>query len=249
MLPIANERGNDPDDPNKRQPLDFVLWQAQRPGEPSWDSPWGSGRPGWHIECSTLASRQGGTLDVHAGGGDLIFPHHESEIAQSEATDEAPLSRVWMHIAMVEHAGEKMSKSIGNLVLIRDMLESWSPNVIRLYLAHHHYRSPWSYSEDELDMAAEWVENLRRALEREPGAGAQFDPSELEGEFIQAMNNDLDTTAATQVVLTLAQEIQAAEGDVEEAQETLKSLARVLGLRLTPGPPHKEIIDGWRRHL
>jgi L-cysteine:1D-myo-inositol 2-amino-2-deoxy-alpha-D-glucopyranoside ligase len=120
MLPIANERGNHPDDPNKRDPLDFVLWQAQAPGEPAWDSPWGPGRPGWHIECSTLSTKYlGETVDVHSGGADLCFPHHECEIAQVEpVTGERPFVRTWMHTAMVYHDGEKMSKSLGNLVWV-----------------------------------------------------------------------------------------------------------------------------------
>jgi len=252
MLPIANERGNSPDDPNKRQPLDFVLWQAQQAGEPAWESPWGPGRPGWHIECSTLAGRLGATLDVHVGGGDLIFPHHESEIAQSEALHGVPLSRVWMHIAMVEHEGQKMSKSLGNLVLIRDMLESWSPNAIRLFLAHHHYREPWSHSEQELEMAAEWADTLRRAVQEKNGSGPELEPAEAEAEFVAAMEADLNAKEAIRVILRLAQEIQAADEErraVGIAQDSLKSLAGVLGLRLTPGPPLPELVKGWRRHL
>ncbi|MFQ5922036.1 MAG: cysteine--tRNA ligase [Anaerolineales bacterium] len=252
MLPIANERGNSPDDPNKRQPLDFVLWQAQAAGEPAWESPWGPGRPGWHIECSTLAGPLGVTLDVHAGGGDLIFPHHESEIAQSEALHGVPLSRVWMHIAMVEHQGEKMSKSLGNLILIRDLLDSWSPNAIRLYLAHHHYRVPWSHSEQELETAAEWADILRRVAREKDGSGPELEPAEAEADFVAAMDADLNSTEAIRVILRLAQEIRVADEEgraVETAQDSLKSLAGVLGLRLTPGPPLPELVEGWRRHL
>ena len=252
MLSIANERGNTPDDPNKRQPLDFVLWQAQAAGEPAWESPWGAGRPGWHIECSILAGRLGATIDVHAGGGDLAFPHHESEIAQSEALHGVPLSRVWMHVAMVEHEGEKMSKSLGNLILIRDLLESWSPNALRLYLALHHYREPWSHSEDELEIAAEWADTLRRAVQEKSGTGPELEAAEAEAEFAQAMDADLNAKDAIRVILRLAQDIQVAveEGKaVGAAQDSLKSLAGVLGLRLTPGPPLPEIAEGWRRHL
>ncbi|MFQ5942811.1 MAG: cysteine--tRNA ligase [Anaerolineales bacterium] len=249
MLPIANERGNFPDDPNKRQPLDFVLWQAQAGDDPAWESPWGSGRPGWHIECSTLAARLGEPLDVHAGGGDLIFPHHESEIAQSEALQDAPLSRIWMHIAMVEHEGEKMSKSLGNLIMIRELLESWSPNAIRLYLAQHHYRAPWGHSEHELEMAAECVELLRLAAHKENGSGEELDPSAAESEFKAALETDLGTPGAIQTLIRLAREIQEAEGEIEAAKNSLRSLAGVIGLRLTPGPPLPEIVDGWQRHL
>jgi L-cysteine:1D-myo-inositol 2-amino-2-deoxy-alpha-D-glucopyranoside ligase len=252
MLPIANERGNSPDDPNKRRPLDFVLWQAQAAGEPAWESPWGPGRPGWHIECSALAGRLGATLDVHAGGGDLIFPHHESEIAQSEALHGVPLSRVWMHVAMVEHQGEKMSKSLGNLILIRDLLDGWSPNAIRLYLSHHHYREAWSHSEQELEMAAEWADTLRRAVQEKNGSGPRLKPAEAEAEFVAAMDADLNSPEAIRVILRLAQEIRAADEEgraVGTAQDSLRSLAGVLGLRLTPGPPLPELVEGWRRHL
>ncbi len=252
MLPIANERGNSPDDPNKRQPLDFVLWQAQQAGEPAWESPWGPGRPGWHIECSVLAGRLGETLDVHAGGGDLIFPHHESEIAQSETLHGVPFSRAWMHIGMVEHEGEKMSKSLGNLVLIRDLLERWSPNAIRLYLSRHHYRERWTHSEQELEMAADWAEALRRAVQEKNGLGPELDPEESQAAFDAAMAADLNTAEAIQVVLRLAQEIQSADEEgraVGAAQELLKSLAGVLGVRLAPGPPMPDLVEGWRRHL
>src|SRR5215213_1320948 len=136
MLAIANERGNNPDDPNKRNPLDFVLWQAAAPGEPTWESPWGPGRPGWHIECSAMASRYlGETIDIHGGGADLVFPHHECEVAQSEnAFGQRPFARYWMHVGMVRYLGEKMSKSLGNLVLARDLLENYSADTIRLSL-------------------------------------------------------------------------------------------------------------------
>ncbi|MBC7292524.1 MAG: class I tRNA ligase family protein, partial [Thermoleophilia bacterium] len=129
MLRIANERGNNPNDPNKRDPLDFVLWQAQAPGEPAWDSPWGPGRPGWHIECTAMAIKfLGETVDIHSGGADLAFPHHESEIAQAEcATGRKPFARFWMHSAMVRYQGEKMSKSLGNLIMVDKLLQKWSP--------------------------------------------------------------------------------------------------------------------------
>jgi L-cysteine:1D-myo-inositol 2-amino-2-deoxy-alpha-D-glucopyranoside ligase len=252
MLPIANERGNFPEDPNKRQPLDFVLWQAQAPGEPAWGSPWGPGRPGWHIECSILAGRLGATLDVHAGGGDLIFPHHESEIAQSEALNNAPLARTWMHIAMVEHDGEKMSKSLGNMVYIHTLLDGWSPNAIRLYLASHHYREAWSYSERDLEVAANWAEALRRAVQDRQGSGKELETHETENAFAAAMENDLNSPEAIKVLLELSQEIKSADEAghaVGAAQDTLDELAGTLGLRLTPGPPSSSVVDGWRIHL
>jgi L-cysteine:1D-myo-inositol 2-amino-2-deoxy-alpha-D-glucopyranoside ligase len=146
MLPIANARGNDPDDPRKRHPLDFILWQAQSAGEPAWESPWGPGRPGWHIECSTLAQHfLGETIDIHGGGSDLLFPHHESEIAQAEClTGQEPFARWWFHTAMVQLAGRKISKSLGNLIMVQDLLREYSPDAIRLFLAGHHYRQIWA---------------------------------------------------------------------------------------------------------
>ena len=252
MLPVANERGNFPDDPNKHQPLDFVLWQAQGPGEPAWESPWGPGRPGWHIECSVMAGRLGGTLDVHAGGGDLIFPHHESEIAQSEALNGVALSRNWMHIAMVEHDGEKMSKSLGNMIYIHTLLDGWSPNGIRLYLASHHYREVWSYSEDDLETAANWADLLRRAAQEKFGSGKELETHESESAFVAAMENDLDSPQAIKVLLALGQEIESADTEgraVGTAQEVLEELAGTLGLRLTPGPPLPSFVEGWQSHL
>ena len=140
MLSVANERGNNPLDQNKKHPLDFVLWQCKSPGEPSWKSPWGQGRPGWHIECSTMAtSLLGENIDIHSGGSDLLFPHHECEIAQIEPIlENKPFVNIWMHISMVFHQGQKMSKSIGNLVMVRDLLTTWSANTVRTYLLLHH---------------------------------------------------------------------------------------------------------------
>ena len=143
MLRYAAERGGNPDDPNKRDPLDFVLWQPSADGEPAWDSLWGPGRPGWHIECSALALRElGTTIDLHGGGADLIFPHHECEAAQSSAATGEPFVRHWMHQAMVHMDGEKMSKSLGNLVFVSDLRKEYDPRAIRLGIVAHHYRDP-----------------------------------------------------------------------------------------------------------
>jgi L-cysteine:1D-myo-inositol 2-amino-2-deoxy-alpha-D-glucopyranoside ligase len=152
MLPIANERGNFPDDPNKRAPIDFIMWQAASPGEPTWDSPWGPGRPGWHIECSAMSMKYlGDTIDIHGGGYDLIFPHHECEIAQSEhATGVEPFVGTWMHVAMVDYQGEKMSKSLGNLVLASEVLKQYSSDAFRLYLHSNHYRTQWEYIDEDI---------------------------------------------------------------------------------------------------
>jgi L-cysteine:1D-myo-inositol 2-amino-2-deoxy-alpha-D-glucopyranoside ligase len=236
MLPIANQRGNIPDDPNKRDPLDFVLWQAAKPGEPSWDSPWGQGRPGWHIECSAMSQHYlGDTLDIHGGGGDLIFPHHECEIAQSEQyTGVHPFVRFWMHIAMVRHEGEKMSKSLGNLVMARDLLQTYSGDAIRAYLLSHHYRTAWEYEEAELNQAVQRVERYAAASHADPIAGGQpLNSMAYRERFTEAMDDDLDTPTALSVLDDMAQAILAAAGhqDLVGAQGTLRQLAGVLGLQ------------------
>jgi L-cysteine:1D-myo-inositol 2-amino-2-deoxy-alpha-D-glucopyranoside ligase len=176
MLPIANERGNRPDDPNKRAPLDFVLWQAQAPGEPAWESPWKAGRPGWHIECSTMATQfLGKTVDIHGGGLDLCFPHHECEIAQVKPVrGHDPYVRTWMHTAMVGYQGEKMSKSLGNLVMVDKLLDTYSPDTLRLYLGSHHYRQAWAYDEKDLKKFQELANLLSQAVKVENGKNASF---------------------------------------------------------------------------
>jgi L-cysteine:1D-myo-inositol 2-amino-2-deoxy-alpha-D-glucopyranoside ligase len=254
MLSMANERGNIPDDPNKQNPLDFVLWQAQAPGEPAWDSPWGLGRPGWHIECSTMSSQLlGDTVDIHGGGADLMFPHHESEIAQSEgATGQEPFVRFWMHTAMVHHEGEKMSKSLGNLVMVRDLLETWSPDAIRLYLAGHHYREVWSHDDEELAAAERLAQKLREAVTVDGGAGSPMDPSGARAAFIEAMDDDLNTPAALATLQKLADEVlqaAAAGRDVTAAQETLREMGQVFGLQMDVGGPEVRVLEGWGRHL
>ncbi|MHB8506254.1 MAG: cysteine--tRNA ligase, partial [Acidimicrobiales bacterium] len=147
MLALAAERGGNPDDPYKRDPLDFVLWQPSAPDEPAWDSLWGAGRPGWHIECSALAMRElGETIDLHGGGSDLIFPHHECEAAQSEAATGQTFVRHWMHQGMVRLDGTKMSKSLGNLVFVHDLRKEWEPAAIRLAVMAHRYRDSWEWT-------------------------------------------------------------------------------------------------------
>ncbi len=254
MLPIANERGNHPDDPNKRNPLDFVLWQAQAPGEPAWESPWGPGRPGWHIECSTMASRYlGPTIDIHGGGADLIFPHHESEIAQMEpVTGESPFARTWMHTAMVHHEGEKMSKSLGNLLMIRDLLTTWSPDALRLYLASHHYRQEWAFDRAELERAAERVERVRGALQVAGGNGAKLAPEPQVQAFEAAMDGDLDAGRAVGALINLADLILtgAIQGAaVGQARAALREMARVFGLRVDSAEPEGRVVAGWSAHL
>ena len=238
MLPIANERGNNPDDANKRDPLDFVLWQAAAPGEPTWESPYGPGRPGWHIECSAMATRYlGTTVDIHGGGEDLVFPHHECEVAQSEfATGQEPFARYWVHVAMVEYQGAKMSKSLGNLVLVRDVLRDYPADALRLYLASHHYRTPWEYREEEVDTWAGFAGDLREAADFPAyGIEEEVDVTPYRERFLNAIDDDLNTPAAIEALRDIGRAILEApeEEDVRDAQDTLRELADVLGLALT----------------
>jgi L-cysteine:1D-myo-inositol 2-amino-2-deoxy-alpha-D-glucopyranoside ligase len=253
MLPIANERGNFPDDPNKKDPLDFVLWQAGSPGEPSWMSPWGSGRPGWHIECSTLSAKfLGRQVDIHGGGADLIFPHHECEIAQAECVDgDQPFTRIWMHVAMLRYQGEKMSKSLGNLVMVRDLLQSgWKADAIRLVTAGHHYREEWEYEESDLKAASALSMKFIQAVTAQSGSGNPVDASGTVMAFRGAMNDDLDTPGAVSVLDSLAREILDSNGsrEVADAQDILRELCGILGLRLDAGSPEEVVIEGWDEH-
>ncbi len=237
MLPIANERGNNPDDPNKRDPLDFILWQAAAAGEPTWESPYGPGRPGWHIECSAMASRYlGETIDIHGGGADLIFPHHECEIAQSElAFGVEPFAQIWSHVAMVDYQGEKMSKSLGNLVLIRDLLESYHPDAIRLYLFSNHYRANWEFIDGEMETWSRLAEDLREAVDFPAlGIEEELNVSSPRERFLNALDDDLNTPIAIAALQDIGQAILEApeEDDVRDAQATLQDLADILGMSL-----------------
>lgn len=192
MLELAAERGGNPDDPKKRDPLDFVLWQPSAEDEPSWESRWGYGRPGWHIECSVLAMRDldTSTIDLHGGGADLIFPHHECESAQSEAATGRPFSKHWMHQAMVRMDGEKMSKSLGNLVFISDLRKEFDPTAIRLGLLNFHYRDSWEWNNEIMPTASERLETWTRSGD---GEGA------LEA-VREHLSNDLNTPAAIEAI-------------------------------------------------
>lgn len=166
MIELARQRGGAVDDPAKRDPLDFVLWQPSAPDEPAWEAMWGAGRPGWHVECSALALRElGETIDLHGGGSDLIFPHHECERAQSEAATGVPFVRHWMHVAMVFMDGAKMSKSLGNLVFVDALRRDWDPRAIRLAVHAHHYRREWEWTDSLMPRATErlglWADNTR----------------------------------------------------------------------------------------
>lgn len=254
MLPIANERGNNPDDPHKRNPLDFVLWQAQAEGEPAWESPWGMGRPGWHIECSTMATEYlENPIDIHGGGDDLRFPHHECEIAQVEpVTDEKPFVRFWMHTAMVRFQGEKMSKSLGNLVMIRDLLEDYSADAIRLYLGSHHYRNPWEYEEKDLRQYEKLASKISKALATSSGDGVPLESEPYWASFVRDMDNDLHTPGALEVVRNLVEAIEDAAlagRDVGEAQMALRKMVSIFGVRVNGGEPDSRVVSGWNEHF
>jgi len=189
MLALAAQHGGNVDDPRKDDPLDFVLWQPSLLDEPAWESPWGPGRPGWHIECSALALRElGETLDVHGGGRDLAFPHHECEAAQSESVTGKPFVKHWLHVGLVGLEGTKMSKSLGNLVFINDLLETEDPAVVRLALLDHHYRGDWDWQDRDLAVAA-------ARLNRWAHASAPADPDDLEA-VRAAIDDDLDAPQA-----------------------------------------------------
>ncbi len=191
MLRIAAERGGSPEDPAKRDPLDFVLWQAARPGEPSWESQWGPGRPGWHIECTAMAMDNfGSDIHLHGGGADLVFPHHECERAQSDSLAGRRTVHHWVHQSMVCYQGEKMSKSLGNLVFVRDLREKFDPRAIRLAIVSHHYRSAWDYDENDVPRAAEALARWEAAG---PGEGAL-------AEVRDRLDDDLDSPGAVEAV-------------------------------------------------
>lgn len=196
MVTFARERGGDVDNPNKRHPLDFVLWQPSAPDEPAWDAVWGAGRPGWHIECSALALRElGETIDLHGGGSDLIFPHHECERAQSEAATGQPFVRHWMHVAMVFMDGSKMSKSLGNLEFVDALRKVWDPRVIRLAIIKNHYRHEWEWTPALLPAARDQLATWIRAAETH---GAT--PAGLMEEVRARLDEDLDVPGAVDAV-------------------------------------------------
>jgi L-cysteine:1D-myo-inositol 2-amino-2-deoxy-alpha-D-glucopyranoside ligase len=254
MLTIANERGNRADDPHKRNPLDFVLWQAAAAGEPSWPSPWGAGRPGWHIECTAMNRKYlGDSVDIHGGGGDLVFPHHECEIAQAEsATGVVPFVRVWMHVAMVRKDGEKMSKSLGNLVWARELLNDYSPDAVRLYLSAHHYRHGWEWNltdfERYVDMSDRW---RAAALLADTGAKAMA-MGGFRQVVVRALEDDLTTPQAVGALDELAGRLLAGNlrpDDLRDGQNILRECAGWLGMRLDRDGVEERVTTGWSRHL
>lgn len=218
----------------KEDPLDFVLWKAAKPGEPSWASPWGEGRPGWHIECSVMSTCcLGDTFDIHGGGPDLVFPHHENEIAQSEAATGKPYAMTWMHAGAVRVDGEKMSKSLGNFFTIRDVLEQYHPEVVRYLLVASHYRSPINYSEDNLKEAKGALERLYRAIKGLPQVPANGGEEFVE-RFGKAMDDDFNTPEACAVLFDMAREVNRLKDSDPQAAAALgarlRELAAVTGL-------------------
>jgi L-cysteine:1D-myo-inositol 2-amino-2-deoxy-alpha-D-glucopyranoside ligase len=248
MLPIANERGNVPDMPGKRNPLDFVLWQRSLPDEPAWQAPWGAGRPGWHIECSAMSMAYLGTrFEIHGGGGDLLFPHHESERAQSEgATGERPFVSWWTHAGMLSYEGDKMSKSLGNLVLVRDLLKSYSGDAIRHYLVSQHYRSEVHFTDGDLERSAEMAARLRLAALRAAPPATDGDAApvldalvaEHRHRFLAAMDDDLHTPRAMPELERLATLALTSEDAAVAAGAgwVVGELGGILGLRLATVP-------------
>jgi cysteinyl-tRNA synthetase len=240
-LTTANDRGNTPGDTRKEDPLDFVLWQTQQPGEPAWESPWGPGRPGWHIECSAMAMKYlGPRIDLHGGGGDLIFPHHTCEIAQSEnASGEHPFVQIWLHCGMVRLDGEKMSKSLGNLVLADDLLQRYSPDAVRVLLLSYLYRRPWEYTEAAMEASAERAKRLAAAATLgSVQAGGEDDATarQARDEFIAAMEDDLNTPLALDVLDRLA--ASASQSGSAAQAIAVRELAGVLGLTLNSASQH-----------
>lgn len=219
---------------SKRDPMDFVLWKMAKPEEPHWNSPWGQGRPGWHIECSAMATRcLGNTFDIHGGGFDLQFPHHENEIAQSEGATGQPFANTWMHVGFVNINDEKMSKSLKNFFTIREVLEEYSPEIIRMFLVSSHYRSAVNYSLDNLAKAQGALERLYTALRGRDLTASLPARDDVDARFEDAMNDDFNTPEALAVLFDLAREVNRLKDQPEQADKLavkLKHLGSVLGI-------------------
>jgi len=236
-------------DSRKESPMDFALWKAAKPGEPAWESPWGPGRPGWHIECSVMSIEHlGEQIDIHGGGNDLIFPHHENEIAQSESFTGKPFARYWLHNGMMQLSGEKMSKSLGNLVTIGDFLENYEADVLRMLVLNSNYRNPLTFSDDVLDQTSRALERLRGGLRLAfpEAAGAPQEildalAAQLEKTktgFIEAMDDDFNSAGALghmfELVRSLnqARDASATADQLSAAQQALREFGEVLGLKM-----------------
>ncbi len=224
----------------KEHPMDFLLWKESKPGEPSWDSPWGKGRPGWHIECSAMSLKYlGDTLDIHGGGQDVVFPHHENEIAQSESfTGKKPFVKYWLHNGLLLAGDEKGSRSLSNMITIREALKKYSADAIRVYTLGSYYRSPLTYSEESLKVAERGADRLRQAVQTQAKGEkgqAQIDTGAYRERFIRVMDDDFGIPQALATLFDLARDINrlSDEGyDVTQAQQELKELAGILGLTM-----------------
>jgi cysteinyl-tRNA synthetase len=234
----------------KKNPMDFALWKAQKPGEPAWDSPWGKGRPGWHIECSIMAMKYlGETIDIHGGGPDLIFPHHENEIAQSEAATEKPFARFFMHVGYLNINNQKMSKSLGNFFTVRDILKTYDPEVLRFFMLSSHYRNPINFSQDLMEQAKSSLERLynalysiehleKVALDKDLTEGDREYLNSLEinkDEFIKAMDDDFNTADAIASLFNIVRQYNMSIDEksprklIIATKEMLLTLGSVLG--------------------
>jgi len=230
----------------KENPMDFALWKSAKEGEPAWETPWGKGRPGWHIECSAMCLHElGESIDIHGGGNDLIFPHHENEIAQSESYTEKPFVRYWMHNGMLQLSGEKMSKSIGNLVTIQEFLDDHEGDVMRMLVLNGNYRSPLAFTDESIAAAENGIKRLKSGFRLASAKAAGSDNSALTAKtaetrdaFTQAMDDDFNTAGALGHIFELVRAINAArdagatQAQLQPAQDTLRELTGVLGLRL-----------------
>lgn len=218
-------------DGRKRDPLDFALWKSAKPGEPEWRSPWGMGRPGWHIECSAMATKYlGDSFDIHAGGTDLIFPHHENEIAQSEAASGKPFARYWMHNGMLNLGGEKMAKSTGHVVTLLESLERWDPTAVRLFYLRTHYRKPLDFSEAALADAESSLARLRAFRRRFPELIEDAPDVDLMDRFVASMDNDLDAAGALAVLFELVREGNSRRDGGLEAGELVAAFDEIVGV-------------------
>lgn len=236
MLALAQEAGEDPTDPHKEDPLDFLMWKPSGPQEPAWPSPWGDGRPGWHIECSSMAIKYlGPSLDIHGGGEDLIYPHHENEIAQSESyTGTTPYARFWVHAGMVRLDGVKMSKSLGNMVMVRDLLGRYSADAIRLYLLHFPYRQPLEYLTGAVEPFQVAAARMAEAV-RDLDVGDAARSEGLVEQALAALDDDLDTPRTIGLLWEWADRAiwhRRRGEDWSRWAAAIREVSGVLGLRL-----------------
>ncbi|MBA26054.1 MAG: cysteine--tRNA ligase [Chloroflexi bacterium] len=222
----------------KEYPGDFALWKSHKKGEPAWGSPWGKGRPGWHIECSAMSiTYLNESIDIHGGGLDLVFPHHENEIAQSESfTGVIPFAKFWMHNGTLQYGDDKMSKSIGNVFSIENALKEYSPDSLRMFFLSSHYRNPLTFTDDSVQSQSRALDRLKHSLKARSGGGEEMEHILYRHRFIEAMDEDLNTPRALAVLFDLARDInrESSSGlDVIKAQKTLAELSGVLGLTLS----------------